>query len=106
MTTMRILITGITGMVGSHLAEYVLAHHPEAEVHGLVRWRSPRDNIRTIQDRVRLHEAELRDLGSLVRLLDAVRPDWIFHLAAQSYVSASYAAPADTLHTNVIGTTN
>ena len=103
---MRILITGITGMVGSHLAEYVLAHHPEAEVHGLVRWRSPRDNIRAIADRVRLHEGELRDLGSLVRLLDTVRPDWIFHLAAQSYVSASYAAPADTLHTNVIGTTN
>ena len=87
---MRILITGITGMVGSHLAEYVLAHHPDAEVHGLVRWRSPRDNIRAIQDRVRLHEGELRDLHSLVRLLETVRPDWIFHLAAQSYVSASF----------------
>lgn len=103
---MRILITGITGMVGSHLAEYVLAHHPEVEVHGLVRWRSPRDNIRAIQDRVRLHEGELRDLSSLVRVLDTVRPERIFHLAAQSYVSASYTAPADTLHTNVIGTTN
>jgi len=103
---MRILITGITGMVGSHLAEYVLAHHPEVEVHGMVRWRSPRDNIRAIQDRVRLHEAELRDLSSLVRVLDTVKPERIFHLAAQSYVSASYTAPADTLHTNVIGTTN
>ncbi len=103
---MRILITGITGMVGSHLAEYVLAHHPEVEVHGMVRWRSPRDNIRAIQDRVRLHEGELRDLNSLVRVLDTVRPERIFHLAAQSYVSASYTAPADTLHTNVIGTTN
>lgn len=103
---MRILITGITGMVGSHLAEYVLAHHPEVEVHGMVRWRSPRDNIRAIQDRVRLHEGELRDLNSLVRVLETVRPERIFHLAAQSYVSASYTAPADTLHTNVIGTTN
>lgn len=103
---MRVLITGITGMVGSHLAEYVLAHHPEVEVHGMVRWRSPRDNIRAIQDRVHLHEAELRDLNSLVRVLDTVRPERIFHLAAQSYVSASYTAPADTLHTNVIGTTN
>jgi GDPmannose 4,6-dehydratase/GDP-4-dehydro-6-deoxy-D-mannose reductase len=103
---MRVLITGITGMVGSHLAEYALAHHPGVEVHGLVRWRSPLDHIRAIQDRVRLHEAELRDLHSLVRLLSEVRPDWIFHLAAQSYVSSSFTAPADTLHTNVIGTTN
>lgn len=103
---MRILITGITGMVGSHLAEYVLADHPAVEVHGLVRWRSPLDHIRGIQHRVRLHEAELRDLHSLVRLLTEVRPERIFHLAAQSYVSSSFTAPADTLHTNVIGTTN
>jgi GDP-mannose 4,6-dehydratase len=103
---MRILITGITGMVGSHLAEYVLAHHPGVEVHGLVRWRSPRANIRAIEDRVTLHEGELRDLHSLVRVLERVRPERIFHLAAQSYVSASFTAPADTLHTNVIGTTN
>lgn len=103
---MRILITGITGMVGSHLAEYALAEHPEVEVHGLVRWRSPLDHIRAIQERVKLHEAELRDLNSLVGLLSEIRPDWIFHLAAQSYVSASFRAPADTLHTNVIGTTN
>ena len=103
---MRILITGITGMVGSHLAEYVLAHHPEVDVHGLVRWRSPRANLAKVHRRVTLHEGELRDLHSLVRVLEATRPERIFHLAAQSYVSASFAAPADTLHTNVIGTTN
>ena len=99
-------VTGGTGLVGSHLAEYVLADHPEVEVHGLVRWRSPRDHIRDIQDRVTLHEAELRDLNSLVLLLDRLRPDRIFHLAAQSYVSCSFTAPADTLQTNVIGATN
>ncbi len=103
---MRILITGITGMVGSHLADHVLAEHPGVEVHGLVRWRSPLDNIRHILDQLRLHDGELRDLASLIRLIEEVRPEWIFHLAAQSYVSASYRAPADTLHTNVIGTTN
>jgi GDPmannose 4,6-dehydratase/GDP-4-dehydro-6-deoxy-D-mannose reductase len=103
---MRILITGITGMVGSHLAEYVLAHHPDVEVHGMVRWRSPRANLVKIDGRVTLHEGELRDLHSLVRVLETVRPGRIFHLAAQSYVSASFTAPADTLHTNVIGTTN
>ncbi len=103
---MRILITGITGMVGSHLAEWIVREHPEAQVHGLVRWRSPLDNIAGILDAVRLHDGELRDLASLIRLLEEVRPEWIFHLAAQSYVSTSFRAPADTLHTNVIGTTN
>lgn len=103
---MKVLITGITGMVGSHLAEYILANQPGAEVHGLVRWRSPLDNIEDIKDRVHLHYAELRDLNSLVLLLGQIRPERIFHLAAQSYVTTSFDAPADTVHTNVIGTLN
>jgi GDPmannose 4,6-dehydratase/GDP-4-dehydro-6-deoxy-D-mannose reductase len=103
---MNVLITGITGMVGSHLAEYVLANHKDVAVHGLVRWRSPLDNIRGILNKVTLHQAELRDLNSLVLLLKKVKPDRIFHLAAQSYVTTSFDLPADTLHTNVIGTTN
>ena len=93
-------------MVGSYLADYILDNHPEVEVHGLIRWRSPLDNIRGIEGRITLHHAELRDLNSLVLLLRKVRPAWIFHLAAQSYVGASFIAPADTIHTNVIGTTN
>jgi GDP-mannose 4,6-dehydratase len=103
---MRVLITGITGMVGSHLAEYILANHPDVEVHGLIRWRSPMNHIRQIQSKVNLHWAELRDLNSLVVLFNKIRPDRIFHLAAQSFVTTSFDAPADTLHTNVIGTTN
>lgn len=93
-------------MVGSHLAEYILAGHPETEVHGLLRWRSPRTNIESIAARVHIHYAELRDLNSLVLLLQRVRPERIFHLAAQSYVTTSFDAPADTLQTNVIGTNN
>lgn len=103
---MRVLITGVTGMVGSHLAEYLLGNHPGVEVHGLLRWRSPLDNIRSIQAKIAIHYAELRDLNSLVGLLKSVRPERIFHLAAQSYVTTSFTAPADTLHTNVIGTVN
>lgn len=103
---MKILITGITGMVGSHLAEYILADHPDVEVHGLIRWRSPLDNIRQILPQIHLHYAELRDLNSLIVLLNKVKPEKIFHLAAQSFVTTSFDAPADTLHTNVIGTTN
>lgn len=103
---MNILITGITGMVGSHLADYVLADHPGVAVHGLVRWRSPLDNIRGILDRVTLHQGDLRDLNSLIELMRAVRPERIFHLAAQSYVDQSFKAPADTLSTNIVGTVN
>lgn len=93
-------------MVGSYLAEYILEHHPEVEVHGLVRWRSPLDNIEEILPRVCLHQGDLRDLNSLVLVIDRVKPDLIFHLAAQSYVPVSFSAPVDTITTNVIGTTN
>jgi GDP-mannose 4,6-dehydratase len=102
----NILITGISGMVGSHLAEYVLSNHSDVRVHGIVRWRSPLDHIQAIKSKVTLHTAELRDLSSLIRVLKTVKPVKIFHLAAQSYVTTSFEAPADTLHTNVIGTSN
>lgn len=103
---MKVLITGITGMVGSHLADYILDSHSGVEVHGILRWRSPLDNIRRIQNRVTLHHADLHDLNSLIKVVKSVKPDRIFHLAAQSYVVDSFSAPADTLAINVIGTTN
>jgi len=103
---LRVLITGITGFVGSHLADYVLENHPDVEVMGTKRWRSPRDNIRQLEGRVRLFDCDLRDLSSLIDMLSRARPDVIFHLAAQSYVKTSYSAPADTIETNVTGTFN
>jgi GDPmannose 4,6-dehydratase/GDP-4-dehydro-6-deoxy-D-mannose reductase len=103
---MKVLITGITGMVGSHLAEYILSQHPDVEIYGILRWRSPLDNIKHISDRIQLHYAELRDLNSLILMIRDIRPHRIFHLAAQSYVSTSYTAPADTLETNIMGTCN
>ena len=99
---MRVLITGITGMAGSHLAEYCLSRG-DVEVVGTVRWRSPRENIAGVVDRVRLVDCDLRDQAGVRRLLEQVRPDAIFHLAAQSYVPASWTGPADTLTTNVLG---
>jgi GDP-mannose 4,6-dehydratase len=101
----RVLVTGITGFVGSHLADF-LAERGGVEIHGLARWRSPLDNLRGRLDDVTLHHGDLRDLGSLVAVLQACRPDAIFHLAARSYVPTSFTAPVDTLDVNVIGTTN
>ncbi|MFC1760935.1 GDP-mannose 4,6-dehydratase [Planctomycetota bacterium] len=103
---MKALITGITGFVGSHLAEYILEHHPDCEIAGLVRWRSPKDNIYGILDRVKLYYGNLVDLPSLQRMVGDFRPDFIFHLAAQSYVDFSFIAPVDTIESNVVGTTN
>ncbi len=100
------LITGITGFAGSHLAEYLLASHPEVKVAGTHRWRSPLDNIEGILDKIELYETDLRDLNSVHRTLEQVRPDAIFHLAAQSFVPTSWNAPAATLETNIIGQTN
>jgi GDP-4-dehydro-6-deoxy-D-mannose reductase len=101
---MRILITGITGFVGSHLAEYALAEG--AEVYGSCRWRSKTDNIEHLRDRIHLIESDLRDLSSVQNLLGIANPDYVVHLAGQSFVQASWTMPAETLTTNTIGQVN
>jgi GDP-D-mannose dehydratase len=83
---MRILITGITGFVGSHLAEYILGLKQEHQIYGICRWRSSRDNLANIYGKVVLLESDLTDLSGLIRNTGKVKPDVIFHLAAQSYV--------------------
>ncbi|MBZ0112141.1 MAG: GDP-mannose 4,6-dehydratase [Thermoanaerobaculia bacterium] len=103
---MRALITGITGFAGSHLADYLLAKHPDVEVFGTYRWRSRRENITGLGDRVQMIEADLRDYHSMQRALEISRPDFIFHLAAQSFVPSSWSAPSETLSTNITGQTN
>lgn len=103
---MRVLITGITGFAGSHLAEYILANHPDVPVFGFARWRSRMDNIVHIQDKVELHEADIKDVISLKKALADIKPDRIFHLAAQSFVPASWKLPAETFAINAIGQIN
>ncbi len=100
---MKALITGTTGFAGSHLVEYLFAHQSEVEVFGIRRWRSPMENIAHLVDRLTLVETDLQDYHSVYRMLEEVRPDVIFHLAAQSFVPASWSAPAATLETNVVG---
>ncbi len=103
---MRVLITGITGFAGSHLADMLLEEHPEVEIFGTYRWRSRRENIQHIEGRVELVEADLRDYTSMQNALETSRPDAIFHLAAQSFVPSSWTAPNETLTTNISGQTN
>lgn len=109
----KILITGITGMVGSHLLDY-LFHNTEYKIYGGCRWRSPVDNISQyldkndakIKERVELVDFDLTDVFSIQNTLIKSSPDIIFHLAAQSYPTTSFSAPIDTLNTNIIGTAN
>ncbi len=103
---MIILMTGITGFVGSHLAEYIIDLDEGHQIYGLCRWRSPRDNLLNIYDKITLLDADLCDLGALIRHIKAIKPDVIFHLAAQSYVLTSFNSPAKTLLDNIIGTMN
>jgi GDP-mannose 4,6-dehydratase len=102
----RALITGITGFVGSHLAEYILENHKEVEVAGFVRWRSPKVNIEGVLGKIALYYGNLVDLPSVRSMLSEYKPDVIFHLAAQSYVDFSFLAPVETLETNIVGTCN
>jgi GDP-4-dehydro-6-deoxy-D-mannose reductase len=101
---MRVLITGITGFVGSHLAELALAR--EADVFGSIRWRSKTENIEHLRNRITLIHADLRDPTSVWNLLVRAQPDWIIHLAAQSFVSASWDMPTETVYTNVVSQVN
>jgi len=102
---MKILITGISGFVGSHLAEHFL-NTGTHEVFGTIKWRSDRQNILHFQDKITLVECDIKDAFAMQKLVQDVRPQQIFHLAAQSYVPFSWCTPQETLSTNIIGEVN
>jgi GDP-4-dehydro-6-deoxy-D-mannose reductase len=107
----KILITGITGQVGSILADFIL-ENTELDVIGMMRWQEPLGNIYHLSnrinnnDRIKILYADLNDFPSLFRILYDVRPEFISHLAAQSYPKTSFDIPIETLQTNIIGTAN
>lgn len=108
--TQTAFITGITGMVGSHLADFLL-ENTDWNIVGLLRWRSPLDNINHLipqineNNRVKLVYGDLADETSLQNAIQYSNPDYVFHLAAQSFPKTSFDSPIDTLNTNVQGTT-
>lgn len=127
---MKVLITGITGFAGSHLAEYGLTLDG-VEVYGTCRWRSRLDNLQDLARQDKLHnlveerietpqalaslarpgavnllQCELADAYSVRSLIATVQPERIFHLAAQSFVLTSWNAPVETFQANVIGQIN
>ena len=100
----KALITGITGFVGSHMAELLVKEG--YEVVGIARWRARREHLAELNGKIRIEEADLLDSHSLNNIMLSVRPDYVFHLAAQSFVKASWTSPAATAETNIIGSIN
>jgi GDP-mannose 4,6-dehydratase len=109
MSAPRALITGITGMVGSHLADYLIAE-TDWDIVGMCRWRSPLDNLESLVpminrgERVKLLYGDLRDTLAVQDVVRQAAPDYVFHLAAQSYPRTSFESPLDTFETNIQGT--
>ena len=102
---MKVLITGIAGFVGSHFAE-LLIEKKGVKIYGIDRWLSRLDNIQHIRNEINLIECDLTDPFSVHQHIEKIKPDLIFHLAAQSFVPTSWNAPHDTLTTNIIGELN
>jgi GDPmannose 4,6-dehydratase/GDP-4-dehydro-6-deoxy-D-mannose reductase len=105
----KALITGVSGSGGSYLADHIVQNYPSVEVHGVSRWHSStasNNNLRLAGDRVRRHECDLQDLGSLIAVLKETEPDVIFHLASHANVRASFVTPLSVLHNNIMGTAN
>lgn len=102
------LITGISGSGGSYLAEYIAEHQPGVAVHGISRWHSTASagNLDRIAGRVTVHECDLADFSAVLSVLNAVKPDVVFHLASHANVRASFTNPLAVLQNNIMGTAN
>jgi len=104
----KTLITGITGQDGSYLAELLLSKN--YEVHGTIKRNSVKENsfirLKSVQDKITLHYADLTDLSSLISVIKEVQPDEIYNLAAQSDVRVSFDQPLYTVQTTGVGTIN
>jgi GDP-mannose 4,6-dehydratase len=110
MSKPRALITGFTGMVGSHLADFIL-ENSNWEIYGLCRWRSPLNNIQHLierinnKDRVHTVYGDITDAHSIDKVVSDIQPNYVFHLAAQSFPRTSFDAPLNTYEVNIQGTT-
>ncbi len=107
----RILITGLSGFVGSHLAELYLGYydnfsHTVPYVYGLIRQRNSLEFIRHLESRLHLLEADIVKPHEVERAIAEVKPDVIHHLAGRSFVPSSWDFPTEILQTNLLGSLN
>lgn len=100
----RILITGITGFAGSHLADWLLTHEENVKLFGLKRVNSSMRNIHHCKELITWIDGDLCDQSSLISVIKISKPDEIYHLGALSWVTPSWEMPAIYMQTNAIGT--
>jgi len=102
-----VLITGVTGFVGSHMADWILTHQPHVELHCTKRYHlSKMDNVLSIQDQVHWHDCNVTDPIATLKLIDKIRPDAVFHFASESFISPSWDHPHHYMNVNYNGTLN
>jgi GDP-mannose 4,6-dehydratase len=106
----KVLITGINGSGASYIAEY-LDTLPDIELHGISRWHSNwRDgssmNLMNVKDHITFHECDLTDMSSVIRSIDEIRPDFIFHMASHANVRLCFINPVAVLNNNISSTIN
>ena len=100
----RVLITGISGFAGSHLAEQLL--DLGCEVHGTIRRHAVpmHENIEHLRGRIHLHEADITSAERILGVFEEIEPNAVFHLAAESFVPTSFREPVRVSHNNIVGT--
>ena len=104
---MNILITGVTGFVGSHMADYILRNTEDDKIYATKRWMEDTRNVDHIDDeRFEFIDCDLLDGLSIKRAIEISKPDKVFHFAAQSFPEVSFKTPVITLQTNTVGTTH
>ena len=106
--TKKALITGITGQDGSYLAEFLL--NKKYKVHGLIRRVAAEDKthrlwrLKNIINKISLHAASLESYASIVKIIQKIKPEEVYHLGAQSYIDYAFKDEFSTINTNINGT--
>lgn len=102
----KVLITGISGFVGSHLVDHLMDSKPNLSIYGTIRERSNLEYLSGYSSRINLCNCELTDFSSVEQTLKEVKPDYLIHLAGQSSVAYSWSQPHSLFDVNVKSTIN